>query len=110
MIAAWKKGPSSRLKATKVAIKAIKEPERFRYYACMCILFEDKYALAIHFNSIVIFNEKEEATERIFSTIICLDHELNDTAVFLLKYKSLKYFQIIRQRISFCFRIANFGH
>lgn len=39
-----------------------------------------------------------------------VDHELNDTAVFLLKYKSLKYFQIIRQRISFCFRIANFGH
>lgn len=35
-----------------------------------------------------------------------VDHELNDTAVFLLKYKSLKYFQ----RISFCFRIANFGH
>ena len=72
MIAAWEKGPTSRLKATKVAIKAIKEPERFRYYACMCILFEDKYALAIHFNSILIFNEKEEATERIFSTIICL--------------------------------------
>ena len=72
MIAAWEKGPSSRLKATKVAIKAIKEPERFRYYACMCILFEDKYALAVHFNSIVIFNEKEEATKRIFSTIICL--------------------------------------
>lgn len=69
MIAAWEKGPSSRLKATKVAIK---EPERFRYYACMCILFEDKYALAIHFNSILIFNEKEEGTERIFSPIICL--------------------------------------